>query len=142
MIETLQGIVQRQREALRVLFDAPLRALARVARAEGGRLTATLCREHLVAVEPGDTSDRPFGVAFDVGTTTVVGTLVHLGNGEVEAVAAALNRQATYGGDVISRIAHTMSDPGGLETLQQLVLETLNGILTDLYRLRLWLWDF
>ncbi len=112
----------------------PLRALAGVARAEEGRLTATLCGEHLVALEPGDTSDRLYGVAFDVGTTTVVGTLINLSSGEVEAVSAALNRQATFGGDVISRIAHTMTNPDGLAALQRLALETLNDILADLYR--------
>jgi uncharacterized 2Fe-2S/4Fe-4S cluster protein (DUF4445 family) len=111
-----------------------LRALAGTARAAAGDLTATLCGEHLVALERGDTSGRLYGVAFDVGTTTVVGTLLNLATGEVEAVSAALNRQATFGGDVISRIAHTMTDPDGLATLQDLALETLNGILVDLYQ--------
>jgi uncharacterized 2Fe-2S/4Fe-4S cluster protein (DUF4445 family) len=116
------------------IVSPPLRALAGTARKEGGRLTATLCGEHLVALDPGDTADRLFGVAFDLGTTTVVGTLMNLATGEVEAVSAALNRQATFGGDVISRIAHTMADADGLATLQRLALETLNDLLTDLYR--------
>ncbi|MGB5889575.1 MAG: ASKHA domain-containing protein, partial [Thermoanaerobaculia bacterium] len=92
------------------------------------------CGEHLVALDPGDTTDRLYGVAVDVGTTTVVGTLMNLATGEVEAVSATLNRQATFGGDVISRIAHTMADADGLATLQRLALETLNDILSDLYR--------
>jgi uncharacterized 2Fe-2S/4Fe-4S cluster protein (DUF4445 family) len=131
--------LSRLRKALAVaghrfeIVPPALRSLARVARAEDGRLTATLCGEHLVALEPGDTSDRLFGVAFDVGTTTVVGTLLNLVSGEVEAVSAALNRQATFGGDVITRIAHTMADEDGLATLQRLALETLDNILADLY---------
>jgi uncharacterized 2Fe-2S/4Fe-4S cluster protein (DUF4445 family) len=68
-----------------------------------------------------------------IDTTTVVGTLLNLVSGEVEAVSAALNRQATFGGDVITRIAHTMADEEGLATLQRLALETLDNILADLY---------
>ena len=67
-------------------------------------VTATVVGDHLVDVEPGDTRDRMFGVSFDIGTTTVVATLVDLRSGEVAAVASTINRQATFGADVIARM--------------------------------------
>ena len=79
----------------------------------------------LIAVEPGDTTDRRFGIAFDLGTTTVVATLLDLSTGTPVAVASALNKQQPFGADVITRISATMMDPGALDKLQQLAQETL-----------------
>ena len=79
----------------------------------------------LIAVEPGDTTDRRFGIAFDLGTTTVVATLLDLDTGTPVAVAATLNKQQPFGADVITRISATMMDPGALDKLQQLAQETL-----------------
>jgi uncharacterized 2Fe-2S/4Fe-4S cluster protein (DUF4445 family) len=100
----------------------------------GRRVTAVLCGEHFIAVEPGDTRETVFGVAFDIGTTTVVGALVDLHSGAVTGVAAELNRQAVFGADVISRLGHTMTSDKGTAQLQRLVLSTLNDILAALYR--------
>ncbi len=55
-------------------------------------------------MEKGDTRGRNFGVAFDVETTTVVGTLIDLDTGEELATRALLNPQASFGEDVVSRI--------------------------------------
>ncbi len=60
---------------------AVLRTLPHVFREAGFRVTAVLAGEHLVAVEPGDTTGDCYGVAFDVGTTTLVGTLMNLRTG-------------------------------------------------------------
>jgi uncharacterized 2Fe-2S/4Fe-4S cluster protein (DUF4445 family) len=79
----------------------------------------------LIAVEPGDTTDRRFGIAFDLGTTTVVATLLDLGTGTPVAVAATLNKQQPFGADVITRISATMMDPSALDKLQALAAETL-----------------
>jgi uncharacterized 2Fe-2S/4Fe-4S cluster protein (DUF4445 family) len=92
-------------------------------------VTAVLCGETLVAVEPGDTTGECFGIAFDVGTTTIVGTLLDLNNGEARAVASTLNAQAIHGGDVLSRISYTMGKKEGLEELQHLAAFTINGII-------------
>ena len=79
----------------------------------------------LVDVEPGDTTGRRFAIAFDLGTTTVVATLLDLETGQPAAVRSMLNRQQPFGADVISRISATMMDPGALETLRGLAHETL-----------------
>jgi len=92
-------------------------------------VTAVLSGETLVAVEPGDTTGECYGIAFDLGTTTIVGTLMDLNNGETRAVISTLNAQAIHGGDVLSRISHTMGKKEGLEELQHLAAFTINGII-------------
>ena len=61
-----------------------------------------------------------FGIAFDLGTTTVVATLLDLSTGTPVAVESMLNKQQPFGADVITRISATMMDPGALDKLQQL----------------------
>jgi uncharacterized 2Fe-2S/4Fe-4S cluster protein (DUF4445 family) len=102
-----------------------LKTLGRTLRAADYKVTAVVVDDVLIAVEPGDTTDRRFGIAFDLGTTTVVATLLDLSTGTPVAVASALNRQQPFGADVITRISATMMDPGALDKLQQLAQETL-----------------
>jgi uncharacterized 2Fe-2S/4Fe-4S cluster protein (DUF4445 family) len=94
-------------------------------------VTATIVGDHLVRVEAGDTTDRIFGIAFDVGTTTVVATLVDLANGAVAAVGSTINRQAPHGADVIARMGFAMTDPGAIDALRTAVLDTVNGLIAD-----------
>jgi uncharacterized 2Fe-2S/4Fe-4S cluster protein (DUF4445 family) len=102
-----------------------LKTLGRTLRAADYKVTAVVVDDVLIAVEPGDTTDRRFGIAFDLGTTTVVATLLDLGTGTPVAVASALNKQQPFGADVITRISATMMDPSALDKLQQLAQETL-----------------
>jgi uncharacterized 2Fe-2S/4Fe-4S cluster protein (DUF4445 family) len=81
-------------------------------------VTATLVGEYLVDVDAGDTRDRMFGVSFDIGTTTCVATLVDLRNGAAVAVASTINHQASYGADVIARMAKAMRGREEIEQLQ------------------------
>jgi len=104
---------------------AVLKTLGRTLRAADYKVTAVVVDDVLIAVEPGDTTGRRFGIAFDLGTTTVVATLLDLATGTPAAVASALNKQQPFGADVITRISATMMDPGALDKLQQLAAETL-----------------
>src|ERR1700723_3600201 len=104
---------------------AVLKTLGRTLREADYKVTAVVVDDVLIAVEPGDTTDRRFGIAFDLGTTTVVATLLDLDTGTPVAVAATLNKQQPFGADVITRISATMMDPGALDKLQQLAQETL-----------------
>jgi len=113
---------------------AVLRTLPTVFREAGFHVTAVLAGEHLVAVEPGDTTGECYGVAFDVGTTTLVGTLMNLRTGMAASVLSTLNGQAPFGADVISRISHGMNGPGAIQELQEAVVTTMNTILDELYR--------
>jgi uncharacterized 2Fe-2S/4Fe-4S cluster protein (DUF4445 family) len=105
-----------------------LRTLPGVLRSSGFRVTAVLVDDVLVDVEPGDTSERAFGIAFDLGTTTVVATLLDLVTGTPVAVGSMLNRQQPFGADVITRISATMLDPDALARLTAAAQATLDEL--------------
>jgi len=74
----------------------------------------------------GEYTGRMYGLAVDVGTTTLVSQVVDLETGEAVATVARRNPQSAYGDDVISRIDYTMRNPDGLQELQSSVVEALN----------------
>ena len=105
-----------------------LTTLGRTLREADYKVTAVVVDDVLIAVEPGDTTARRFGIAFDLGTTTVVATLLDLSTGTPAGVESALNSQQPFGADVITRISATMMDPGNLDKLQNLARETLSEL--------------
>lgn len=128
--------LERLRDALPDLelrVDLPaIRSLARALRsadhAGDHTVTAVVVDDVLVDVEPGDTSGRLFGIAFDLGTTTVVATLLDLATGTPVAVASRLNPQQSHGADVITRISATMLDPTALDRLTALAHDGLDQL--------------
>ncbi|MFC1931575.1 ASKHA domain-containing protein [Chloroflexota bacterium] len=88
-------------------------------------------RPRLINVEPGDTREKYYSLAFDIGTTTVCGQLLDLNRGKVLAESIAYNGQISYGEDVITRITYSQK-PGGLKKLQQAVIITINGVISEL----------
>jgi uncharacterized 2Fe-2S/4Fe-4S cluster protein (DUF4445 family) len=115
---------------LRVPLDV-VRSLGRTLRESNWQVTAVLVDDLLLDVEPGDTTARRHAVAFDLGTTTVVATLLDLETGQPLAVRSILNKQQPFGADVISRISATMMDPGALERLGVLAHETLAELVDE-----------
>jgi uncharacterized 2Fe-2S/4Fe-4S cluster protein (DUF4445 family) len=85
----------------------------------------------LIDLLPGDQTDRSYGVAIDIGTTSNVVYLVDLIRGKVVDRASAYNAQISAGEDVISRIIFSQKRDG-LNRLQKMVLKTLNGLLEEL----------
>ncbi len=83
----------------------------------------------VIAVEPGSALDRNFGLAVDVGTTTLVMDLLDLDTGRTVDTEAALNSQVRRGADVISRITYAYGNPGKAAELRGLVLGDLNGMI-------------
>jgi uncharacterized 2Fe-2S/4Fe-4S cluster protein (DUF4445 family) len=80
----------------------------------------------VIAVERGDTTSMKFGLAIDIGTTSVVTTLIELESGERLASVSSLNPQAVFGGDLMSRIAFAQFNPGNLRKLHTRILGLLN----------------
>jgi uncharacterized 2Fe-2S/4Fe-4S cluster protein (DUF4445 family) len=105
-----------------------LRRLPTVLRAADFKVTAVVVDEALIEVEPGDTTGSQYAIAFDLGTTTVVATLLDVATGTPVAVASMLNKQQPFGGDVITRISATMMDPTALGRLQQAAADTLSTL--------------
>ena len=95
-------------------------------RARQGEVTVTRFGRRILAVEPGDTALHKFGLAIDIGTTSVVTTLMELASGEQMASVSSLNPQAVFGGDLMSRIAFAQADPGNLRKLQTRIIGLLN----------------
>jgi uncharacterized 2Fe-2S/4Fe-4S cluster protein (DUF4445 family) len=104
-----------------------LRAIPSLLRSGAEGLTLTLFDQMLLAVEAGDTRPQAYGMAFDIGTTTVVGYLVDLAGGEVLATASSLNPQSAFGGDLMSRIAYAQESPSHVRTLHARIIQLLNG---------------
>jgi uncharacterized 2Fe-2S/4Fe-4S cluster protein (DUF4445 family) len=118
-----------------------LRELARDLREADWNVTAILdmgdpvadphALPRLIDLLPGDQSERDYGIAVDIGTTTNVIYLVDLQSGRVIDRASAYNAQISAGEDIISRIIFSLKRDG-LHRLQKMVLRTLNGLLEEL----------
>ncbi|MCC7264282.1 MAG: DUF4445 domain-containing protein [Candidatus Latescibacteria bacterium] len=106
-----------------------LRRLPALLDGEPGTFTAVLREDRLLDVERGDTTGRCFGVALDLGTTTVVASLVDLTSGREVGHAAVVNRQTTYGHDVIARINHTIEGEAQLEELRVAAVQSLQEVI-------------
>ena len=120
-------------------FEISLRCLQGLApklRNNNWKVTATIARHgdlwRILQIEPGDTSDQNYGLALDVGTTTVVAQLVNLKSGDVLGAAGSHNLQSHYGEDVISRMVFACSKEKGLNPLHEAVVENINNMLKTL----------
>ena len=119
-------------EDLRFSYSA-LKKLPRVLD-EGGEITVTLRDGQVIDVEKGNTERENYGVAVDIGTTTVVVMLWNLGSGEMEEISAVTNPQGAYGADVISRITFVMEKAGNLEIIHKAVIDCINRAIDEFAR--------
>ena len=103
-----------------------IRTLPQALREHGGEATVASFGSRILSVEPGDTHLLAFGLAVDVGTTSVVTSLMELASGEQLASVSSLNPQAVFGGDLMSRIAFAQFDAGNLRKLQTRIIGLLN----------------
>ncbi len=111
-----------------------LRRLSTVLRESDFKVTAVIVDEDLIDVEPGDTTAARYAIAFDLGTTTVVATLLDVSTGTPMAVTSMLNKQQPFGGDVITRISACMMDPDTLGRLQEAAGATLSELALQVCR--------
>jgi len=114
-----------------------LQALPHVLRQSGFKITATVGHRagvlEVMLVEPGNTSRRNFGVAVDVGTTTVVVHLLDLTTGESLAAEAVYNSQMRHGEDYIQRIIYA-EEHQAFSEMQQLIVADINGLIEQVAR--------
>jgi len=110
---------------------AALSNLSSVLREGDWKVTVTVWMgREVVKVEPGYV-DGSYGLAVDIGTTTVAGYLCDLQTGEVLATEAILNPQVAYGEDVISRINYAATEPDGLATLNSAIVDGIGKIIAS-----------
>jgi uncharacterized 2Fe-2S/4Fe-4S cluster protein (DUF4445 family) len=111
-----------------------LKSLPATLRAQDGLVTVTTFGRHVLAIEADDTALHKFGLAIDIGTTSVVTTLMELESGEQLAAVSSLNPQAVFGGDLMSRIAFAQFDAGNLRKLQTRIIGLLNQHIEQITR--------
>jgi uncharacterized 2Fe-2S/4Fe-4S cluster protein (DUF4445 family) len=107
---------------------AALQQLPGAIRSDSGQVTLIEVDDQVVQAHAGSGPARLLGIAFDIGTTTIVGYLLDLETGEQLAISSQLNPQTRYGDDVVSRIAHAGSADGLVE-LQRAVLGAVDEII-------------
>ncbi|HUV27235.1 MAG TPA: ASKHA domain-containing protein [Anaerolineales bacterium] len=91
-------------------------------------VTVTIWQEkEVLRLQPGY-QDGIYGLAVDVGSTTVVAHLCDLRTGSVLATQSAMNPQVRFGEDLMSRISYTNSEPQGLARMNRMIIQTLNGL--------------
>lgn len=122
-------------ERMLVFWLAVIRKIPDVLRQSHFKITVTLARPvfesrktQIINVESGDTTDRNYAIAADIGTTTVYAQLLNLNTGEILAEHGDYNSQISYGEDIISRIMHA-EKPGGLDQLHAAMIRTINTII-------------
>ncbi|MCI5222447.1 MAG: DUF4445 domain-containing protein, partial [Candidatus Electrothrix sp. AR4] len=119
---------------------AVLRKISGALRQENFSITATLevpvnelAKHRLLDVQPGYWCHRNFGLAFDIGTTTIYGVLIDLETGDFLAEASCYNPQMSYGEDVISRIIFA-EKPEGLAMMHDLAVKAMNRLITEMLK--------
>jgi uncharacterized 2Fe-2S/4Fe-4S cluster protein (DUF4445 family) len=132
----LVSFLKLQHDEHRLVVELPvIRKLPDAVRQDNFKITATLARPvhkgrktRIIDVQPGDTTNRNYAIAVDIGTTTVYAQLIDLISGEVLSEYGDFNGQISYGEDVISRIVYA-EKPGGLERLHTVVVQTINTVI-------------
>jgi len=112
-----------------------LRKLPNILRTSFWEITLSYVDEgkinEIINIEPGDTSRKNYGIAVDVGTTTISASLIDLNKGERIKTEITFNKQASFGDDIISRIVFA-EKKDGLEKLHHVVTETINELILNL----------
>ncbi len=117
-----------------------IRKIPDILRENDFKVTATLERPvregsktRITNIQPGDTTDRNYAIAMDIGTTTIYGQVLDLITGKVLGEYGDFNGQISYGEDVITRIVYA-EKPGGLEKLHEVVIETINRVINKIVK--------
>ena len=130
--------IQRVKDAiddLEVIVEfGVLQKLPTVLRKNDFKVTAVVVDDVLIDVEPGDTTEFRYAIAYDLGTTTVVATLLDLNSGTPIGVKSMLNKQQPFGADVISRISATMLDENALSRLRNAAQSTLDELTQEVIK--------
>ncbi|TGE35439.1 DUF4445 domain-containing protein [Desulfosporosinus fructosivorans] len=103
-----------------------------ILRADNFSLTATVTEDKILEIESGNTTNRLYGVAVDVGTTSVAVALIDLNQGNILKVVSTENEQTAYGADVISRISFAMESQESAMALRVAIRRTINHLLEEL----------
>ncbi len=134
----IQGLADQHAKHRLVAGLSVMRKIRGALREKDFQVTVTLeqpvnnkSKSHLLNIQPGQWDHRNFGLAIDIGTTTVHGVLIDLHSGKVLAKDSCYNPQMSYGEDVIARIIYA-EKPKGLTMMHELVVEAINTLITTM----------
>jgi len=137
--DRLLGEIKKQHKEIDIMQMglSNIKKLPRLLRESNWEVTVTLGNRNrtteVVLIEPGDRSKQNFGIAVDIGTTTIVAYLVDLNSQKVLSSKASYNPQVDFGEDVISRIIFAQHEKG-LEKLHHTVIDTVNTLIGSLIK--------
>lgn len=103
-----------------------IKDLPAILREKDFSVTLIMMNDKFIGIESGDTSDSLYGIAVDIGTTTIASYLIDLNTGEEKGVHSNMNPQRKYGADVIARISYTMNNVNGTAELSDVIISNLN----------------
>ncbi|HEX6260680.1 MAG TPA: ASKHA domain-containing protein, partial [Woeseiaceae bacterium] len=131
-LERLQAALTRDWQLNGLSARLPLRQALQAALRKGSwRVTAAVRDgEEIIAVWPGFKA-RLFGVAIDIGSTTIAAHLCDLASGEVLASAGRMNPQIRFGEDLMSRVSYVMMNPGGEVELTSVARQAVNELISE-----------
>lgn len=103
---------------------------------KGGKdgITLVVNENTAITAEAGNTTDKCYGIAFDIGTTTIAAVLCNLITGEILSTEATANSQSAYGADIVSRIEFCQSEPNGAEIMKKLAVSDMNRLVDILIK--------
>ena len=129
--ERLQTVLSREWKCGELSIDLPALRQLQPALREGKRaVTVTIWQgQQVIDVQPGYV-EGVYGLAVDIGSTTVAAHLCDLRTGAVLATESLMNPQVAYGEDLMSRIAYTTENSNGLRRLNRLIIDALNKLAT------------
>ncbi len=127
--ERLQAELAKQYQLSELTIDYPaLMNLQGMVRQGDWKVTVSVWMDkEIIKIEPGPVA-KGYGLAVDIGTTTVAGYLCDLTTGELVATDAMMNPQVAYGEDVMSRISHSVKNKTGLKQMNQDIIGCLNQV--------------
>ena len=135
-VTRLVSHLKLRHDEYRIMVSLPvIRKIPDILRVDDFNITATLERPvhegrktNIINVQPGDTTDRNYAIAVDIGTTTIYGQLIDLITGDVLAENGDFNAQISFGEDVISRITYANEADGGVSILQREVVSEIDRL--------------
>ncbi len=133
LLEALEKNYGLKEKVKNLTIDFPvLKDLQDIIRKGNWGVTVSVWKgREIIKIEPGFV-EISYGLAVDVGTTTVVGYLTDLATGKVIATESMMNPQVPYGEDVMSRITYAMTNPDGVRKMQGAIIDGLNEIIANI----------
>lgn len=124
--------IKRLKESLNIDLEINIKDLQNICEIleeNDYKITLTTYTNKLLHIQGNDRSKYKYGIAIDLGTTTIALYLIDLNNGDIISVLSQVNNQRAYGSDVISRINYTIENKNGINELNKCIIDEINEMI-------------